>query len=303
MQAVMRHSLIYLFSGTNTLKPSESNLSTVSTLVTTLNIYNTKTMTWLFFNFSNTPTPREGYTANLLKNGHIVYIGGTEIPNGASRETNINMNNIPVFDTDDLIWIFMTTSGDTVASRNSHSAVLTEDGKIIIFGGESGYGFVKVSPDLAILDTNSIPYEWSIPKNIPPENKPPSLAAHSSTLYNNNYMLIIFGRRTSDQPVTGTEVPLINDIIYVFDIKNLVWTSTISSTPASGQCTTNCVIGLVTAIISLLIISSIGIGCYCYKVKSIKNFSFLCICRNTNSANTVKDPDNKPFVNSNDPLS
>ncbi|CAG8491682.1 90_t:CDS:2 [Dentiscutata heterogama] len=95
MQAVMRHNLVFLFSGTNTLKPSESNLSTVSTLVTTLNVLNTRTMTWLSFNFSNAPTPREGYTATLLKNGYIVYIGGTEKPIGAFKETNVNMDNIP----------------------------------------------------------------------------------------------------------------------------------------------------------------------------------------------------------------
>ncbi|CAG8725061.1 14757_t:CDS:2, partial [Racocetra persica] len=49
-----------------------------------------------------------GYTATLLKNGYILYIGGTEKePNGTSKETNVNMNNIPVFDTDDLTWISM----------------------------------------------------------------------------------------------------------------------------------------------------------------------------------------------------
>ncbi|CAG8766137.1 15085_t:CDS:2, partial [Dentiscutata erythropus] len=109
MQAVMRHGLIYIFGGTNTPSPAESNLTTISTLITTMNILNTKKMTWLIFNFTDTPTAREGYSATLLKNGYIVYIGGTE-KNPNSNETNVNMNNVPIFDTDDLTWISMVAA-------------------------------------------------------------------------------------------------------------------------------------------------------------------------------------------------
>ncbi|CAG8678034.1 3600_t:CDS:2, partial [Cetraspora pellucida] len=246
MQAVMRHGLIYIFSGTNTLRPTESNLTTNSTLIQTLNILNTKAQTWMIFNFSNTPTPREGYTATLLKNGYILYIGGTEKFNDASKETNVNLNNIPIFDTDDLTWTSMAAVGDTIEPRNSHSAVLTEDGKIIIFGGQSGYGFVQVSPDLAILDTNSSPYKWTILKNVSTANAPPALAGHSSILYK-NYMIIIFGRKTLRQLETAY-VPLLNNQLYLFDIKKYAWVTT-----SSGQRTTSCIIGIVSAIISVLV--------------------------------------------------
>ncbi|KAF0446584.1 galactose oxidase [Gigaspora margarita] len=249
MQAIMRHGLIYIFGGTNTPSPQESNLTTISTIITTMNILNTKKMTWLFFNFTDTPTPREAYTATLLKSGYIVYIGGTEKPNGASNETSVNMNNIPIFDTDDLTWISMTASGDTVGSRNSHSAVLTNDGKIIIFGGQSGYGFVHVSPDLAILDTNSNPYKWIIP-SISTANAPPPLAGHSSILYK-NYMILIFGRQTTIQPIIGT-VPLMNNQVYLFDVEKSVWVSNFKSN-SSGKYTIS-YIGIIATIFSLLIV-------------------------------------------------
>ncbi|CAG8654023.1 5295_t:CDS:2 [Cetraspora pellucida] len=249
MQAIMRHDLIYIFSGTNTLRPIESNLTTNSTLLQTLNILNTKTQAWMIFNFSNTPSPREGYTATLLKNGYILYIGGTEKFGDASKETNVNLNNIPIFDTDDLTWTSMTAVGDTVEPRNSHSAVLTEDGKIIIYGGQSGYGFVKVSPNLAILDTNSVPYKWTILTNISTANEAPAMAGHSSILYN-HYMIIIFGRKTTNQ-LEIAYVPSLNNQLYIFDTKKYAWVT--NFTPSSGQRTTSCIIGIVSAIISVLV--------------------------------------------------
>ncbi|RHZ46814.1 hypothetical protein Glove_606g185 [Diversispora epigaea] len=51
---------------------------------------------------------------------------------------------------------------------------------------------VDVSPNLAVLDTNKSPYEWSIPSNSK-ANSSPSIYGHFANLYF-NYMIITFGR-------------------------------------------------------------------------------------------------------------
>ncbi|CAG8778370.1 10683_t:CDS:2, partial [Gigaspora margarita] len=58
----------------------------------------------------------------------------------------------------------MQTNGDTIAARNAHSAVLTQDGRIIIFGGSSANSNTRTTtlrayPDVAVLNTNVSPYK------------------------------------------------------------------------------------------------------------------------------------------------
>ncbi|CAG8828062.1 25925_t:CDS:1, partial [Dentiscutata erythropus] len=63
------------------------------------------------------------------------------------------------------------------------------DGHIIIFGGRT-QEFTSVSPILALLDTNTYPYEWSIPGSAS-FNSPPSIYGSTANLYY-NYMIITF---------------------------------------------------------------------------------------------------------------
>ncbi|CAG8600647.1 1188_t:CDS:2, partial [Scutellospora calospora] len=130
------------------------------------------------------------------------------------------------------------SSNATITSRNSHSAVLTKDGNIIIFGGNSAndinHDFIITAiPNLAILNTNVSPYHWSVP-NIPSTNAPPSLCYHSAALYN-NIMIITFGVQTSTKTA--------NNNLYLFDVQNYVWIS--SSTNSSSQRISGHIIGIV----------------------------------------------------------
>jgi len=57
-------------------------------------IFNTNILTWSYGNTFNIPTARDGYTATLLSNGVIVYIGGSD-----NVEKVINLNEINLYDT------------------------------------------------------------------------------------------------------------------------------------------------------------------------------------------------------------
>ncbi|RIB25941.1 hypothetical protein C2G38_2030620 [Gigaspora rosea] len=215
MQAVMNNDgKIYIFGG------KEVDYTIGSTnygpYINKMNVLDTKALTWSSLNIiNNVPTPRISYTATLLNNGLIIYIGGLEMINSAN--TNVNMNE--------------QINGVTVTPRNAHSAVLTNDGRIIIFGGNSANSTnrgttLRAQPDVAVLNTNISPYQWSIP-NILSTNYPESLCFHSAEIYN-NIMIITFGIVTSDQ--LQTKVTL-NNNIYLFDDQNYAWIS--STTPTS----------------------------------------------------------------------
>ncbi|RIB13703.1 hypothetical protein C2G38_1709741 [Gigaspora rosea] len=150
------------------------------------NIFDTKAMRWsTLTTLSNTPSSRTNYGA-VLKNNFIYYIGGYR---GYSGRNDIDMNTIPSFDTVNLKWQSMSTSGDSVGSRYGHSAILTQDGLILIYGGVERISNIQAQPVIATLDVSVTPYVW---KAIATNNAPPqSLVYHSATLYG-IYMIIAF---------------------------------------------------------------------------------------------------------------
>ncbi|KAF0549481.1 galactose oxidase [Gigaspora margarita] len=154
-----------------------------------MNILDITIMTW------STPTQSQSvltyldYTATLLPNGLIVYIGGRS---GSSTSTSPNnMSQIQVFDTKSYTWSIKPASGSTIASRECHSAVLTQDENIIIYGGslyDSSGSIAYALSDIAVLNTNS--WAWSVP-SVSGTGAPP-LTQHSAVLYK-NYMILAFG--------------------------------------------------------------------------------------------------------------
>ncbi|KAF0544014.1 galactose oxidase [Gigaspora margarita] len=182
-----------------------------------MNIINMNTMTSLTLPIQN--LPRRGYTATLLKNNCIIYIGGNS---NESVDSHIDMNMIHIFNTTSLSWSNMQAIGDTISSRSGHSAVLTQNETIIIYGGGITTGFFPSEPVLAILDTTVNPMRWIIPNDSSTSNAPPSLRYHSATLYN-NFMLIAFGR-------ISINTFQLNDRIYIYDIINNNWPTTMDRT-------------------------------------------------------------------------
>ena len=66
---------------------------------------------------------------------------------------------------------------------------LAPDGRIIVYGGTNDINTI-ITDKLAILDTKSSPFQWTIPKNIIKVNH----YRHTSNLYG-NYMITAFGNQ------------------------------------------------------------------------------------------------------------
>ncbi|KAF0549475.1 galactose oxidase [Gigaspora margarita] len=218
IQAVIdNNGKIFIFGGTNYISLTSTPIFDFYNDINTLDI---TTMTWSTQTQSQSALPNTAYTATLLPNGLIVYIGGR---NGSNSDTNIAQ--IQVFDTKLYTWSTKSASGSTIASRLHHSAVLTQDGNIIIYGGsthDSSGSFTYVFSDIAVLNTNS--WVWSVPR-VSGTSAPP-LTQHSAELYK-NYMILAFG-------ATSPSIIYTNNI-YILDIQNYTWVTTFNIPTTTNQ--------------------------------------------------------------------
>ncbi|KAF0549473.1 galactose oxidase [Gigaspora margarita] len=148
-----KNGKIFIFGGTNFIS---SEATPIANYYNDMNALDSTNMTWSTQTQSQSALTYVGYTATLLQNGLIVYIDGSS---GSSTSVRLNdISQIQVFDTKFYTWSTKPISGSTIASRRYHSAVLTQDGNIIIYGGsihDSSGKIVYVFSDIALLNTNS----------------------------------------------------------------------------------------------------------------------------------------------------
>ncbi|CAI2175011.1 11070_t:CDS:2 [Funneliformis geosporum] len=175
-----------------------------------------ETMVWTSSIGSDVPTQRFDYSTTLLPNGLIICIGGWEIPLG-DKERFIEMNQIYIYDTNINKWDLKFASGaKNIDARRFHTASLTDDGRIIVFGGENVvHG--SAQPSLVVLDTNDgRTFTWILPFiSEEPYASPLPLMLHSASIIN-DYMVVTFGNVTD-----GREK--LNDRVYLFDVMNYQW--------------------------------------------------------------------------------
>ncbi|CAI2170380.1 8658_t:CDS:2 [Funneliformis geosporum] len=160
------------------------------------------------------PIARNEYTATLLSNGVIVYIGGFN-----SNGKTMHINEIDLYDTKLDSWKVMVAKNiNMIGSRYSHTAVLAPNDQIIICGGGFGPANNQVAPIIAILNTQTTPFEWTIPEVSSNIGEIPSLVFHNANLVA-NYMIVSFGNITQvdDSPMVR------NPKIYLLDIRNYTW--------------------------------------------------------------------------------
>ncbi|CAG8541236.1 12336_t:CDS:2 [Funneliformis caledonium] len=162
-------------------------------------ILDTVNWAWSYGTQDGAPEARNDFSATILSNGYIVYIGGSNLNNRYVPMTQLNM-----YDTNSAAWINIEATGDTPNPRGGHSAVLTTDGRIIIYGGSfliSADGrYTAASPDLAVLETSNNNYVWSKPKAS--GISPPTIAYHAAYLVGDN-MIISFGNITDKGPTSN----------------------------------------------------------------------------------------------------
>ncbi|CAG8688461.1 29960_t:CDS:2, partial [Gigaspora margarita] len=187
-------------------------------------ILDTLILAWIQGSNFNAPTPRIDFTATLLNNGLILYIGGT------TDVSLINMSEIPTYNTNNNSWDTTIAIGDTVDSRVCHTAVLSPDGHVVIYGGSNSRP-INQSQNLAVLDTTVNPYHWSI-KPITGSNVPPSLAYHSSAIVG-NFMILAFGVMYANNSFNN--LSNVNSKIYLLDTRSYIWVTSTNTLPNSSH--------------------------------------------------------------------
>ncbi|GBB85618.1 hypothetical protein RclHR1_01210026 [Rhizophagus clarus] len=178
---------MYRFSGLP--PPGGPNPPPISNNV---DILDTWMLLWQLGNAATAPEGRFDHTGTLLANGYIVYIGGTLGSSGVPVDLSV----LPLYSITDDTWTTMNTTGYLPTPRAYNSAVLTEDGRIIVYGGFNGTG--AAIDDLVILDTTQPVFTWS--RAYVSTASPPSRFYHTATLVG-DYMIVAFGRNNIFLPL------------------------------------------------------------------------------------------------------
>ncbi|RGB21837.1 hypothetical protein C1646_678271 [Rhizophagus diaphanus] len=230
-------------------------------------ILDTSNSTWSYSSALNMPIRRAGYSATMLKNGVIVYIGGSI----TEKELTNNINNIVLYDTKLDTWSTMVaTNTSLIDSRFFHSAVLDPDENIIVYGGrKSKVGFAKVEPPVIVLNTRKTPFEWTAPLVSSNVDSVISTSGHTANLIG-NYMIVAFGNITE----LHSHDKMYNSRMYIMDIRNYTWVETFEvlentknkteESPASTSGNIqrmNILIGVIIGVI-VIILSIIGLLIY-----------------------------------------
>ncbi|RCI01423.1 hypothetical protein CU098_003405 [Rhizopus stolonifer] len=194
---------------------------------------------------ASTPTGRYGHTASIISTGEIVVIGGV---NAASTGSNLaSMDSVWVYNPSTNVWVarnVSTTSTRYPSAASDHSAVVTSDDKIIIFGGDSAANqrARQYLNTVAILDTKT--WSWSIPSigGIPPSRRSFAVAG----LLDNNHLTVAFG---------GSSNSYYNDI-NTFDLEGSSWLQSFqeSSSSSDSSVSKGLIAGVTVAGVVLLII-------------------------------------------------
>ncbi|CAB4442544.1 unnamed protein product [Rhizophagus irregularis] len=226
MKAISDNSgKIYIFGGASNSLVSASTRTFPNDMIT----FNIAGPSW---SINTAVNGLATYSATLLSNGIIVYVGGLSPFNGNNNVIRIaDISQILLFDTNSLTWSMNSariTATIPVESRQRHSAVLAPDDQIIIYGGTrtiNNIDFNQVSPDVLVIDTKKDPFEITAPEVSTNIGKFPTLTAHSADLYG-NYMIVAFGNitRQNAEPLGR------NEKIYVMDIRNFTWINSLELT-------------------------------------------------------------------------
>ncbi|CAI2179923.1 12940_t:CDS:2 [Funneliformis geosporum] len=198
---------IYIFGGgTNNAIGSEAEI-----YFNDMVILNTVELSWVI-NTDNQPNSSHTYTATLLSNGVIVYIGGAEVIEDSPKF--IDIKKINLFDTKSSTWsVKIATASNIIQNRLGHTAILASDDEIIIYGGSNGGENIQVIPNLFVLNMKTEQFELMVPPVY--GQFPPSLTYHTADLVG-NYMVVAFvtsAISTNSDPSTTKSSPTTSIIV------------------------------------------------------------------------------------------
>jgi len=155
---------------------------------------------------SQGPSSRSTHTVTMLSDGRMVVIGGR-----TNDQKLVTMSDIWTYDTNTGTWLELTAGGQVPVPRCAHSAVVTKDDRIIIYGGASDFNITQAIGDVAVLTTRN--WTWTKPSVT---NAPQNRFGHSATMVGNQ-MVVAFG----NNPDTGAD-----NSIHVLDTTTWTFTTT-----------------------------------------------------------------------------
>ncbi|KAF0426212.1 galactose oxidase [Gigaspora margarita] len=187
---------MYIFGGAYNGATGNSTWS----LENRMDILDTIELTWSIGSQLQAPTPRDGYSATLLR-----YFFINKLFNNL-----FYIYKIYLYDTKNNAWETMISVGTIPDARAHHSSVLgLNNDRIIIYGGFYSLASPAVAHDLSVLDIRNKPYRWFTP-NIS-GTIPPTPSAHTANVVG-RYMIVTYGVILSRQ--------YMNPDVYILDIGN-----------------------------------------------------------------------------------
>lgn len=216
------NEIIYYFAGAST-----SCSTGTASVYNTLNALSLQNSSWFSPLNSNPPVAESNFALTKVSVGtgnpeQILIIGGET----ATSNTFVQMSQVALFDMDSESWTFVTAttaSGqDTPEERVGHTAVTAPDGMVIVYGGTVGPSDRAAVPQLAVLNTSSIPFEWSTPVTTGNSSGPAAgLTGHSAIMTDGNIMILAFGKDGNGN---------FNEQTYFLDTQKMEWQSTYTPT-------------------------------------------------------------------------
>ncbi|CAI2187620.1 12091_t:CDS:2 [Funneliformis geosporum] len=217
---------IYLFCGINANYVSGGVIGYLGGM----EIFDTKSLSWSTVTSDNTEW-RGQYSATILENGNIIYLGGLTMLNA-----DVDISKAYIYNTNTGIWSTEGIKGDatiTIDNRYGHSAVLYK-GKIIIYGGAKGLNQVTPNPSLVFLKVDGEQYVWETPQTLTIDNPPLPVSHHSAEIVG-DFMIVAFGNVTNNLTLPTSA----NDKVFLFNLNTYSWVSHFNPPPPPSQTDTD----------------------------------------------------------------
>ena len=173
-------------------------------------IFNTDSFSWMQPRTSGFgPTPRYGHSLNLSSDGRLFCFGGCTL---TEKGLPKYLDDVRVIDTETMIWTRPRVEGLIVSARYGHTAHMTQNDQIVIFGGWGRGGCQSESSvndpsakSCAIFDVPTM--TWLMPSQIG-KKEVRHLYNHGSALSENT--LLIFGGYDGRQATNDFSTVTIN---------------------------------------------------------------------------------------------
>ncbi|PKY38729.1 hypothetical protein RhiirA4_516554 [Rhizophagus irregularis] len=222
---------------------------------------------------------RVEYSATLLPNGTIVYMGGRDPRDSPGKSVADGFRVVHLYNTNDNTWKSQNTFGDPIPNGdNGISSVLGLDGfRIIVFGGDN-----TDNKMLYVLDTTT--FNWYEPYVT---GKGPTMKRfdHTANVIG-RYMVIAFGSGPGlnfNYRKNGESDVLLLDI---GNSSNYIWTNNFnpnavipSSNSTQSDDNTGIIVGVVFGVLGIIFITSLSIFFFIKRRKNLLHEKALPIVR------------------------